>query len=1316
MIVLNKKEYPDNGVFTQIDHPEFCNLKIYPLVGILEKEAGILSDLAEAYVSENIKCNCIIYTDLESERVQLLNDNLLNFENKLITKDEYLFTNKNINIVLIDESFNNYSIISGDIILSKEHILFDKSFKYKIKISEKTLYLNDYDTFMKYFWYYFDDSGNFNYDNLICFTMIVKNAGPLLAKVLTENLPIIDRWCILDTGSTDGTQDIIRSILKNKKGKLYEEPFVNFKVSRNRCLELAGNTCKFILMVDDTYILKGNLRKFLNEVRGDQFSDSFSLLIQSDDTEYYSNRIIKTTTGLRYIHIIHEVITNENNKNVTIPDRDAYIFDERAEYMETRTNNRKQFDLELLFKEVEEDPDDPRALYYIAQTYGCIGDELSKAKYFELRIRHPVEGYFQEKIDSLFELARTYNFKVNCETKELMKAGEKLTESQWKKCEELYLQAYALDNKRPDSLYFIGIHYYLLGNYQLAYKYFKMGFEVGYPLGSQYSLKPTLTFHFLPKFLAEVCYYIGDYSLGLAASNLFLISNKYNTPSSNSWNLMMNWYSIHKNLNGMVLRPPTDKGRIFCIVTDGGWEPWSGKDILTKGLGGSETWVIETAKYVKEYFNVVVFCKTDKPEMFEGVGYNPIELFREFISSVKVEYCIISRFTEYAHVATKGHAENIGIIFHDVLVPDTIIPTTDKLKWVIGLTDWHSNTIKNTFPNVKVFTLNYGINPIPIETKVKNSFIYSSFPNRGLVVLLRIWPKIISKLPDATLNIYCNLEQEWVNKVAPETMREIKALLKVNKKGIKVHGWVSKLQLSTAWATADYFLYPCTFEETFCLTAVEAAISKTCVISNNLAGLSETIGNRGIIIHGDPYSEEWQKECLDKLFNIDLTVKNELISINYRWASERSWKYQTEYFLKVLNVGLFKKYWYRNEEINKYLLIKTKNLKNVVDIGSGKLSFENATITIDMNLDSSHKINVETEELPHQHYDFIYSRHLLEDLQYPELVLSEIKKKGRAGYIETPSPFAECCRAIDFDSDYNLYRHHHSILWTENNTLMVLPKISDFLKDIDQTSIRKFLENPIAWNNYHLFEKSDFEYKILKVPSTKAEYLKLIENAFKLSNTNSNFISNYILQDITKTELNHGNMLNWFHDVPSGTRATFENALSKLPSGSKILEIGTFVGLGLVEILKKVPQSSAVVIDPWENYDEHDNLIGMGTQSHLTEDVEKIFYENIKGFERRISILKGKSHDKLLELLLSKELFDFIYVDASHKCLDVYFDSVISWSLLKIGGIIAFDDYQFNRGDILNSPYEAIEKFKSMFFNDFIIINSDYRVYIKKIR
>ena len=886
----------DNYNFEKVYIEEYCNLEIYPQIGIFERIAGFLNDFIDAYLQNGQTVSIKLYgNDLD-----FLKDSLNKFDEKSITKISY-----------VDESIKKFELIKvTDVILSTGNEYFDKIFDKKIEFHGKSIYLNReaFKIFKDYFKFYRNTEGKFVYDNLICLAMIVKNAGPLFEKVLTDNLHVIDRWCILDTGSTDGTQEVIKRVLKDKKGELYEEPFVDFKVSRNRCLDLAGKTCKFILMLDDTYSIRGDLRSFLSEVRGDIFSDSFSLLIQSDDTEYYSNRIIKSDTNLRYIHTIHEVINNVGNNNVTIPANRALIFDNRSDYMEKRTMDRKQFDLQLLFKEFEECPDDPRALYYIAQTYGCIGDEVNKAKYFELRIDHPVQGYVQEKIDALFELARCYNFKIDCLTK--LPLNGPLTPQQWEICEKLYLQAFELDSKRPDSLYFIGVHYYLEQDYPRSYEYMKKAFEIGYPLGSQYSLKPTLSFHFLPKFLAELTYYFSDFTTGLACSQLFLTSTKFNNPGGYSWNLMMNWYKIHENMCKVPqLNPePVIMDRpIFCIVTDGGWEPWTGSDIETKGLGGSETWIVETARYISKSYHVVVFCKTDQPRFYENVGYNPIEMFHEFIANYQVEHVIVSRYTEYVPVALHGHSKNVSIIFHDNLLPETIIPVTPKIKKIFGLTQWHCDTIKNIFPQFyeKINFINYGIDHEKFDGKIKtaNSFIYSSFPNRGLVVLLKMWPKIVKRFPDATLNIYCDLEQEWVNNVAPEMMESIKKLLKVNRKGIKVHGWVSKNVLAEAWNTSEYFLYPCIFEETFCLTALEAAISRTCVISNGLAALSETVGHRGITVLGNPLDEDWQMRCLEKLFHImrSNNYRNTLLEKNYNWAITKSWETQTNEFLEYLN-------------------------------------------------------------------------------------------------------------------------------------------------------------------------------------------------------------------------------------------------------------------------------------------------------------------------------------------------------------------------------------------------------------------------------
>ncbi len=88
--------------------------------------------------------------------------------------------------------------------------------------------------------------------NLLQLVMIVKNSGSDIIDMLSTVQPFIDYWTILDTGSTDGTQEKILEFM-TKPGKLYEEPFVDFATSRNRALDLAGNICTFTIMLDDTY-------------------------------------------------------------------------------------------------------------------------------------------------------------------------------------------------------------------------------------------------------------------------------------------------------------------------------------------------------------------------------------------------------------------------------------------------------------------------------------------------------------------------------------------------------------------------------------------------------------------------------------------------------------------------------------------------------------------------------------------------------------------------------------------------------------------------------------------------------------------------------------------------------------------------------------------------------------------------------------------------------------------------------------------------------------------------------------------------------
>ena len=80
--------------------------------------------------------------------------------------------------------------------------------------------------------------------------------------------------------------------------------------------------------------------------------------------------------------------------------------------------------------------------------------------------------------------------------------------------------------------------------------------------------------------------------------------------------------------------------------------------------------------------------------------------------------------------------------------------------------------------------------------------------------------------------------------------------------------------------------------------------------------------------------------------------------------------------------------------------------------------------------------------------------------------------------------------------------------------------------------------------------------------------------------------------------------------------------------------------------------------------------------------------------ENRVNVLKGDSFEILMKIVKENEMFDFIYVDGSHKCLDCYSDILLSWDLLNVGGILVIDDVSYNKENgILESPFEAVFHF-----------------------
>jgi hypothetical protein len=215
---------------------------------------------------------------------------------------------------------------------------------------------------------------------LLSLVMIVKNEARTIREVLKAAKPHIDRWTILDTGSTDGTQDIINDALKESPGILFEEPFVDFATSRNRVMELdsitfhmdpgADAAAHFQLMLSgDEYLRDGaKLRDHLKQ-HVDSGIDCHFVRILIDETTLFSPRVLRTGSHWRYEGEIHEFPANRVDSSAPFATALGTIIEHIVLDPEKRLANIWDNHVPLLEAKLEENPDDERALIFLASSY-----------------------------------------------------------------------------------------------------------------------------------------------------------------------------------------------------------------------------------------------------------------------------------------------------------------------------------------------------------------------------------------------------------------------------------------------------------------------------------------------------------------------------------------------------------------------------------------------------------------------------------------------------------------------------------------------------------------------------------------------------------------------------------------------------------------------------------------------------------------------------------------------------------------------------------------------------------------------------------
>jgi glycosyltransferase involved in cell wall biosynthesis len=366
----------------------------------------------------------------------------------------------------------------------------------------------------------------------IVLSMIVKNETHIIKECFDSLYKYIDYWVICDTGSTDGTQELIKNYFAEKgiPGELHQHEWQDFATNRTAALNLCNGKGDYAWMIDADDYLVGDIQ-FPHHLD----FDGYSIRIKRGTFEWWRNQIFRTGIGWCYEGVLHEYAHCPNKRDLSLAKLDYLGY-----HVEARTEGgarnkgitpteKYSKDAIVLEKALEKDPLNSRYQFYLAQSYF---DSQQWEKSFDAYDKRAKMGGWEEEVYySLFRMAII----------------AMMQQKPWEQVLNLFLGAYNFRPCRAEPLYHISRIYRLNGYPRIGYIYAKAGLAIPQPKYDILFISQDTYDWLLLDELASTAYYVHQFEEGLVASRKLLSEGK--VPPSEIQRIQANCVEYEKKYN-----------------------------------------------------------------------------------------------------------------------------------------------------------------------------------------------------------------------------------------------------------------------------------------------------------------------------------------------------------------------------------------------------------------------------------------------------------------------------------------------------------------------------------------------------------------------------------------------------------------------------------------------------------------------------------------------------------------------------------------------------------------------------------------------